>query len=510
MKNCYHFIFLFFCLVFLVFAREPNKNKPAGSIPDEFNRVESTEKTMQAEEIPTKLVAIELISTSKGKLPTPSFIYKGVVDEASIPYIDDPTEFDSLVNGDDLSSISPEDSGQYYISNGIDSSVYNMLRKQNRNVYTPMYEMTFGNDNAGLAYKSLSEGDYVTQIPFRVWDLNGTPDYYNDDEEMLVWIYPVSGDTISWGIAGDQITPWSLNPAYESEWIYILNFKDGMNYDSLTAEWIRQQSTGLPSDRFMSHFYGSEVMSRITLNSLMSNPITSINQLNGYASPKKGVTIRWSFNMGLRFLGPYVLNTHVGSNFEHKVQLVKNPSDIITYSLGSEPAGMEIGRYGIISWQPTEDQYGWHEFVIQAEGRPGTIHKTFSIWVDHVPREMREQVTQKVEFSIANTSVIGQEHYGIDSVRGSGFRYNSEQGLYAGSLVISNGIDQVVGANIYETGYNSAFAPIGPVEDIPPVLGGFDQNYMSEYTDERCATPLGLHIVQRSYSNIEDNSQKSY
>ncbi|MBN2423858.1 MAG: VCBS repeat-containing protein [Calditrichaceae bacterium] len=512
MKNCYHFIFLFFCFVFLVFAREPQKNKPAGIIPDEFDRIESTEKIMQTEEIPTKLISIELISTSKGKLATPRFIYKGGVDEASIPYIDDPTGFEALVNGNDSSSISPNDSGQYYISNGFDSTIFNMLRRQNKNIFTPMYEMTFGNDNAGFAYKSLSDGDYVTQIPFRVWDLKGTPDNFDDDEEMLVWIYPVSGDTISWGIAGDEISPWSLNPAYESEWIYILNFKEGinlqsdMNYDSLAAEWIRQQNTGQPSNR-LSHFYGSEIMSRITLNSLMSNPITSINQMNGYASPNKGVRIRWSFNMGLRFKGPFLFNTFVGDVFGGNVEVIHDWHDNITYSLDLEPSGMEIDQMGNLYWEPTSAQFGQHEFIIEVQGRPGIIDKTFSIWVDRVSRDGINHVTNKVLFTRNNTSAIGQDGWFPES---SGFIYNGEQGLYTGSLVISNGKDHVVGANLYETSTNSAYTPLTPIEYISQIFNGFNQNFISEYSDERSPTPMGLRIVQRSYSNASDPDHNGY
>jgi len=183
------------------------------------------------EPIPTLLKSIQLIANSNGTLSTPRFIYKGDISGYESK-IKDPGWFTDMIADSSLSSVSPDDNGQFYVSQAAEQSVYGMLKYMN-NVLHPEIELRFGSDDAGLAIDPWSGSYYkIFRVPFTAWDLNGTPNNPDDDEQLLV--YAVSGSagdtTGNWGIRDGYPSSWTFNPAQESDWIYIAKFATGKSY----------------------------------------------------------------------------------------------------------------------------------------------------------------------------------------------------------------------------------------------------------------------------------------
>ncbi len=256
--------------------------------------VSESSSANQTDQAPIRLQAIRLIANSTGPI-TPRFIYKGVVDSAAEELVDNPADFSQLINGSSLSSVSPNDGGQFYVSQGggTDAPLSRMLRRI-QNIRSTMIEIRFGNDDVGLAGDLFINGVGIYQIPFTVWDLNGTPDNTSDDIQLIVVTYNLMGDPNTWGIRNENPSSWLLNPAKESDWIYL--FYPATSYADFQAAYITQQQSGQPAN-FYDTLLGPEVLSRITINSLDANPLTTLNNLNGLPRPKAGTTIRWTFQI---------------------------------------------------------------------------------------------------------------------------------------------------------------------------------------------------------------------
>ena len=140
----------------------------------------------------------------------------------------DSVTFTANVNGSSLSSVSPNDSGQFYVSVGITPYVSRMFRNLDRLLTIPsaMYEIRFGADDAGLAFEF--EYGRIFKVPFTIWDVNCTPNDPTDDEQMLArCINFENGNDYQWGIHEENVSPWTANPAHESNWIYFNYYNAG-------------------------------------------------------------------------------------------------------------------------------------------------------------------------------------------------------------------------------------------------------------------------------------------
>jgi len=164
------------------------------------------------------LISIDQVASSSGAM-TPRFIFKGTVNNAI--YVQDSVTFTNNVNGSSLSSVSTDDGGQFFVSVGTAPVVSRMFRNLDRllTIRSAMYEIRFGADDAGLAFEF--DRGLIFRVPFTVWDINGTPNDPSDDEQMLVRSlnYYNAGD-FHWGIHEENISPWTENPAHQSDWIY--------------------------------------------------------------------------------------------------------------------------------------------------------------------------------------------------------------------------------------------------------------------------------------------------
>jgi hypothetical protein len=98
------------------------------------------------------LISIDLVANSTGPL-TPRFIFKGTVNNAI--YVQDSVAFTNAVNGSALTSVSPEDGGQFFVSVGTNPAISRMFRNLDRllTIRSAMYEIRFGADDAGLAFE---------------------------------------------------------------------------------------------------------------------------------------------------------------------------------------------------------------------------------------------------------------------------------------------------------------------------------------------------------------------
>ena len=96
-------------------------------------------------------------------------------------------------------------------------------------------------------FQTFNDGfDKIYQVPFRIYDTKGTLDDAEDDEPVMVAIFSYT-DSTYWGIWDEFDCPWTANPAYESNWIYAWNFREGKTYVDLENAYNdQQQNPDLP------------------------------------------------------------------------------------------------------------------------------------------------------------------------------------------------------------------------------------------------------------------------
>lgn len=435
------------------------------------------------------LESIELLANSSGPL-TPHFIYKGVVTSESTPFIADSAAFTSLINGSSMSSISPDDNGQFYISQGSSPDIYYMINWI-ENAKTPLYEIRFESDNAGLAYNKWGSGA-IHQVPFTVWDLNGTPGNTADDIQMLVITNSLDDDS-TWGIKSGYPASWTANPAQESDWIYIYSFNEGITYNDVQSAYQTQISSGFVDSDLYDTFRGNLVFRRITINSLDSNPLSTINTTNGLPRPAPGTVIRWSLNINL-FFNEANLYTVVGQPFIYEPNVSGWPKPNI--SAIQLPSGMTIDASGVLNWTPDASQWGWHAIVLQANSIQGSDTGWYAIWVDAYPWEYKDHNNNNIVSSVFNCGKVGSAWA---PAMGSGFQYINQNGLYEGDLIIAVSDSQISGKLNSNQNENS-WGTGSPVKTITSPIAGFDQSYEAEFNDYRADWPMELNVIQTSYS----------
>jgi len=439
-----------------------------------------------------KLQSIQLIANSTGNITPPRFIYKGTVD--SLNFVESSDTFTALIGGASLSSVSPNDGGQFYVSQSVNTNLSRMLRSIN-NVVSPMYEIRFGTDNVGLAYDR-----FVTQaiyrVPFTAWDLNGTPGNTSDDIQMIVAILRTNADsTTSWGIRNEAASPWAPNPAQQSDWIYLIYPRTPFAYADFEAAYAAQIAAGRIDVNLDQRLAGAEILARITVNSLDANPLTTINAANGLRRPRAGTIIRWNFQIQPFAPSFDVTDLYgiVGERFTFRPFVRGIPRPAI--SLISAPAGMTLdANSGILNWTPNSGQIGLHTIILEAVNSVGTARVTFQIVVDTFSTEPKEHNNNNTILSVFNIGVVGNEQ----DERGDGFFFNGQNGLFAGSIIIGQSKTQVSGFLYSNT--ITEFAPKSAVVSSISSISGFDQAFMASFDDSRAFSPIGVSIAQKSSS----------
>ena len=170
----------------------------------------------------------------------------------------------------------------------------------------------------------------------------------------------------------------------------------------------------------------------------------------------------------------------------------------LTWSLVSGPEGLIVDPVtGYIEWTPTANQIGHQSAIIEAWNELGTAQGELWIFVDEFPVDWLEHDNNNILFDVFNNGVLGSIEGGYDYWEdvGNGFHFNGENGLWEGDLIIGLSEDQVSGFIA-----NREFATRSLLTNIQSPYAGFDQAFQAEFDDSRAPDPIGLHVIQRSYS----------
>lgn len=454
--------------------------------PKWFNSVNQIKDTGLEENI-NKLITIDLIANSQGKIDPARFIYKGVVDTESEQFLVDAPGFTQNINGNSYSSISPDDNGQFFITQTYSEYLINMFGDIQR-IRSPFIELRFGNDDAGLALDLWNTGA-IFSVPFTIWDLNGTITDQSDDIQLLPAVSTFFENDTSWGIRKDFTSSWSQNPAKSSDAIYI--FYPATSYQEFEDAYRRQVTSGEIDENIYETHFGDYYLKRITVNSVDANPLTTINQINGLPRPAKGTVIRWEFSIALGFL-PEDLYSFVGEDFSFKPGVKGHPAPSVSFISG--PNGMSMDADEVIHWMPTAQQTGWNEFTVEANNSQGTVQHTYRIWVDALPWDFQTHDNNNISSSVFNSGIFGKFFN-----EGAGFWFNGQNGLYQGLNFVGISHNQVSGTPYSRWEFNE-FATLSMVEAVESPFDGFDQGFRATFDDSRAENPIGIKIVQNSYS----------
>jgi len=440
------------------------------------------------------VISIDQVATSSGPI-SPRFIFKGSVNNAN--FVEDTTIFRSKVNGSDLSSVSVNDLGQFYVSsfNASIEGLWRGILAYLNQVRSAQYEIRFGTDDVGLAF-DLSTGKII-RVPFTAWDIGGTINDPADDQMILVRIFNDGEQDARWGIR-DIISPWTANPAKQSDRIYLYHFESSTGPEQVQQAFDVQQMTGVIDIRLYENMFpvSNEILSRMTINSLDSNPLTTINTLSGLPRPRAGTVIRWTFYVPLGFL---VENLYAAAQtpFSYAPKAKGTPKPSLTAV--NLPSGMNLNSSGVLEWTPSTGQDGNHEIVVSATNEQGTVQGIYPIWVDLFPWQYLNHDNNNISCSVFNNGYFGQSLANSSTRIGQGIRYFGLQGLYTAQLIVAASPSQV-SARFYSNINNHRYATGGPVEPVPSLIPYFTQSFRSEYNDRRAPSPIGVQIVQRSYS----------
>jgi hypothetical protein len=464
------------------------------------------------EEEQASLISIDLVANSSGPM-TPRFVFKGTVNNAI--YVQDSVVFTGKVNGSSLSSVSPDDGGQFFVSVALNPVVSYMFRNLNRllTIRAAMYEIRFGADDAGLAFE-LTEGKII-KVPFTVWDINCTPNDATDDEQMLVRIYNAFGPRdFYWGIRDALVSSWTQNPAHESDWIYFHYYQAGTGPELMQQKFDTQEASGIIDMPFYENMTTmllneNEILARITINSLDQNPLSTINSLTGLARPRAGTVIRWNFYVPLGLIDQK-LYTSAGENFVFKPKSKGTTKPTITTV--QLPAGMNFnGASEELSWVADTTQSGYHDIILQADNEQGTVQSTYRIWVDRYGWEFKDHNNNNVVCSVFNNGNIGKGRLSsyYTNLIGNGFSFFGLNVLTSaiGSLTIAVSDTQISGL-ISQNRIVHSYATETAVKSVSSLIPYFSQSFHSEYTDKRADYPIGVRILQSSYSRstVPDNN----
>ncbi len=482
------------CLYLNSAALSGNHNKSRmHSLPPEdavsskwLNSINQIRDTGLEENI-NKLFTIDLIANSQGKVDPVRFIYKGVVDTESEPYLVDPAQFINRINGNSYSSISPDDNGQFFITQTYSEYIINMFGDIQR-IRSPFIELRFGDDDAGLALDLWNTGA-IFSVPFTIWDLNGTVTDQSDDIQLLPAVSTFFENDTSWGVRMDFTSSWSQNPAKSSDAIYI--FYPATSFAEFEDAYRQQVTSGNIDDNIFERHFGDLYLKRITVNSVDANPLTTMNQINGLPRPAKGTVIRWDFSIALGFI-PEDLYSFVGEDFSFKPAVKGHPAPEV--SLISGPGGMTMDDGDVIHWMPTAQQTGLNEFTVEANNSQGSVQHTYQIWIDAMPWDFQMHNNNNITASVFNSGVFGR--YFSD---GAGFWFNGKNGLYHGQNFAGISHDQVSGIP-HSAPEISEFATVSMVEAVESPFDGFDQGFRAIFDDSRAENPIGVKIIQNSYA----------
>ena len=442
---------------------------------------------------PNQLETIEIIANSSGAI-TPQFVYKGDVDPDAVDLIVDPTAFTGQVGGSSLSSISPDDNGQFFISQRPGTEIYSMIEYIHY-AKSPMYELRFEADDAGLALDGGATWS-IYKVPFTVWDINGTPGFPNDDRQMFTMTWSSTNADSSWGIRNGHPSGWSLNPAQSSDNIYIYSFKDGIAYADFEAAYQTQVSTGIINPNLLNDFLENYVLRRITINSLDANPLTTINSINGLPRPAPGTVIRWSLFIDLFFIEESMYEVVGEPSYNKPFFTGWPPPTVSTIQL---PAWMNYNVNGELTGTPGIADSGWNNIGLQATNTQGTVEGWYDMWVDLFPWIWWDHNNNNIITTVFNVGKMGTMFQDI----GAGFQFYGpngfQNGLYDGELIIAKSDSQLSGGLHSDILYHD-FATKKGITTIYSPLAGFDQAFRTEYDDSRNYSPLGVKVIQQSYT----------
>ncbi|MBD3223090.1 MAG: T9SS type A sorting domain-containing protein [Caldithrix sp.] len=436
-----------------------------------------------------QLISIALVANSEGSLE-PHFIYKGTVSQSSRELLAHPDQFINHIDGNSLSSVSPQDSGRFYVSQTFDLDISQMLSSM-ENINSAYYEIRFAEDDAGLALDYFNTKG-IFQVPFTAWDLNGTPDIKSDDIQLLVLINSVDGDS-TWGIKGNHPAGWESNPAQESDAIYLYYPKE--SYAEFEQAYRVQVQTDKIDEQVFDDQFGKNILKRITINSLDIDPLNYINALNGYARPNRGTVIRWHFNVNLD-IEEEPLYGLANEPFSYPLKISGFPEPDVM--LVDAPEGMILNNNNEIIWQPDDGQVGGYEIVIRASNVNQTLQDTFPLWIDAVGWQHSAIKNNNLEMDIFNNGLIGKSKNGT----GAGITYKSRQALAYGQLLIACG-QKTVSGNPHENEAVHEFATLDGFSGESSPFIGFDTAMVTQFTDDRANPPLELRVRLKVHTSFD-------
>jgi hypothetical protein len=183
---------------------------------------------------------------------------------------------------------------------------------------------------------------------------------------------------------------------------------------------------------------------------------------------------------------PPLLETVVGDFFEYAPKAAGWPWPELSFVYG--PSGMIFdSASGTVQWTPLAGQDGFHDFMLRAENDVGYAEASYTLWIDKYPILSREHNNNNTVLSVFNNGILARD--------AAGFQYYGMNGLFEGSLLVAQSDQQVSGGLFVRE-----FSTESSVQPTPSLLPGFDQAFLTEYSDQRAPNPIGVHVVQMSHS----------
>ncbi len=498
LKKLYHIIVFSIALAVIARAQWSKFDKSFNIRPLEKKTFVGLNVSNENEsDLPTLLKRIDLIANSNGKLSSPRFIFKGNI-SGSEDKIMDPQSFAALIDSASLSSVSPDDDGQFYVSCK-NADIAN-IAYYSANIRYPEIEIRFGRDDEGLAIDLSRNSMPVIKVPFTVWCLCGTPADTTDDIQLLPTVMnAVYGDTSGfWGIRNSVSSPWGINPAKQSDFLDIYSFKNGKSYADLQLAWERQNTTGHSDPMLFYELNGLLFIPDVTINSLDSNPLSTINNLNGLTRPKPGTIIRFTYAIGLK-LFPYTINAVVGRDISYNPHYFGFPSPQIQVVQG--PAGMSVDEDNKVHWMPTINDTGEIEFSLSATNYRGSVEALYKTYIDALPMDFKDH-KNNMNVSVFNRGLIGGFACGYENGMGNGISYLGKNGVYTAGIFLALSPDKICGKPYMFK--DSDFMPLTSVKSVESPIPNTNQAFSTVFNDHhynRETGKIGVTITQNSYSS---------
>jgi photosystem II stability/assembly factor-like uncharacterized protein len=181
-----------------------------------------------------------------------------------------------------------------------------------------------------------------------------------------------------------------------------------------------------------------------------------------------------------------------------------NPS--VVYA-GSDAGGILVSGDGGENWMPINDGLGNLNIrKVQICNHMLYASTSFGgVWSRNIPQNLAPPFlthqTGNMEISVFQNGSIGHAAPNWNYGDGLIYKGNPVDPLFGGGLVLGTTGSGRVNGQLGSFGINNDFQTIIPIKGFESVPGKWDQVTTSIFNDETSPSPLGIRVVQRSYSN---------